>query len=113
MKTILLPLVCALLPALCCFDAWAQDNETMQMPSRAVFVDEQCVPAMSRVTVRGDEAARLSFATAACECSYRLLAPHQEVSRRMFDDAGVLCRAEFETDPSSFMDRYRKTAAQP
>lgn len=90
-----------------------QQVQTMRMPAREEFVDGQCIPAMYRVTVRADEASGAAFARAACECSYRLLAPHQEVSRRMFDDAGLVCRAEFETDPAAFLGKYLHRSSLP
>lgn len=82
----------------------------MAMPSREVFVDQQCVPAMQRRTVLANEAMQDAYAGAACECSYRLLAPHEMVTRKLFDAASLLCQAEFDHDPDGFVAKYRLPA---
>lgn len=90
--------------------AQAQQADVMQMPARDVFVVQQCMPAMNRRAVFADPTVQAGFAEATCECSYRLLAPHETVSRRMFDDAGLLCQAEFDDNPLAFVVKYTATA---
>lgn len=85
----------------------AQDGPQMVMPSREVFVDQQCVPAMQRRTVLASAAMQQAYVGAACECSYRLLAPHEVVTRKMFDAAGLVCQAEFDHGPDAFVAKYR------
>lgn len=98
----ILPAAFALLSSL---PAAAQDQ--MTMPSREVFVDQQCVPAMLRRTVLADDAVRDAYAHAACECSYRMLSDRASVSREVFDAANTLCQAEFDNDPDAFLGKYR------
>lgn len=89
---------------------YAQDGQQMAMPTREVFVDEQCIPAMQRRTVLANEAMQQAYAGAACECSYRLLASHELVTRKLFDAASLLCQAEFDHDPDAFVAKYRSPA---
>lgn len=86
--------------------AQAQQRELMEVPAREVFVVQQCMPAMNRRAVFADPAVQNGFAEATCECSYRLLAPHQTVTRRMFDDAALLCQDEFKDNPLAFVVKY-------
>lgn len=84
--------------------ATAQAQDTLQMPSREAFVVEQCVPAMRKQF--GSDATAASFARASCECSYRLLADKDIVSREQFDAASTLCQLEFKHDPHAFVNKY-------
>lgn len=90
----------------------AQDGQQMAMPSREVFVDQQCIPALQRRTVLASEAMQQAYTRAACECSYRLLAPHETVTRKLFDAASLLCQAEFDHGPDAFVARYRSPASR-
>lgn len=82
--------------------AWAQD--ALPVPSREDFVKRDCMPAMTRQL--GSDAAATTFAQAACECSYRLLADRQVMTREQFDAAGTVCQAEFEQDNAAFLRKY-------
>lgn len=81
-----------------------QAQDALPVPNREDFVKRDCVPAMSRQL--GNDAAATTFANAACECSYRLLADRQTMTREQFDAAGTVCRAEFEQDNLAFMRKY-------
>lgn len=90
----------------------AQDGQQMAMPSREVFVDQQCVPALQRRTVLASETMQQAYTRAACECSYRLLAPHETVTRKLFDAASLLCQAEFDHGPDAFVTKYQSPASR-
>ena len=81
-------------------------QETMTMPPREDFVDKQCVPAMRKQF--GNDATAASFSLASCECSYRLLADKDIVSREQFDAASTLCQMEFKDDPHAFIGKYAR-----
>lgn len=85
--------------------ALAQQDQ-MQIPARDVFVVQQCMPAMNQRAVFADPTIQNGYAEAACECSYRLLAPHESVTRRLFDDAALLCQVEFDDNPVGFVTKY-------
>jgi len=82
----------------------APAQESLPVPDRGDFVKRDCVPAMQQRL--GDDAAATTFANAACECSYRLLADRQSMTREQFDAAATVCQAEFEQDNAAFMRKY-------
>jgi hypothetical protein len=84
----------------------ASAQEMQPVPSREPFIEQSCMPAM--VQELGDAPAQRIFARAACECSYRLLADRQVMTREQFDAAGTLCRAEFEQDNAAFIQKYAR-----
>lgn len=75
-------------------------QDTLVIASRDDFVNRQCVPEMR--AVRGETVAK-----AMCECGYRNLADHGEVTKRQFDAAFSLCIMEYDHDASAFLAKYR------
>lgn len=84
----------------CLLAATALAQDTLVIASRDEFVDRQCMPDMRQV--RGETAAK-----AMCECGYRYLVEHREVTKRQFDAAFSLCAMEYDHDPSAFQAKYR------
>lgn len=75
-------------------------QDTLVIASREDFVNRQCVPEMR--AVRGEVVAK-----AMCECGYRNLAEHREITRRQFDAAFSLCAMEYDYDQDAFLAKYR------
>lgn len=82
----------------------AHAQETQPLPPRQEFVERSCVPAMMGQV--GNSPRQLAFARAACECSYRLLAGREVMTRDQFDAAATVCRHEFEQDGPGFIHKY-------
>lgn len=90
----------AAMGVICLLASSALAQDTLAIASRDDFVDRQCVPEMR--AVRGETVAK-----AMCECGYRNLAEHREITRRQFDAAFSLCVMEYDYDQAAFLAKYR------